>query len=381
MGATVSWDGLRELAAFRAVNGCAISVFVDLDPSVTPTAGDLATRVNALVDDGLRRVGNPSSNLTHAQRQALREDLERIDRYFRHEFSREGSRGAAIFAAGLDNIWKPLSLAERVPDRVEIGREFHLAPLVSLVGRGDGALVAVVGRERGNVYRLEGGRLQELVDHTEEQPFKRHDQGGWSQANYQRHVDHLAESHLRRVAAELDRRVRRQRIPRVVIVGSEEARAELDDLLSNTTKGALAGWTHADAHASPTELLRVVEPVLEAWREREERRALERWQEERGRDGRAAAGWRETLEAASDGRVEMLLFAERADLAAWQCPDCGRASVDGGSCPLDGVRMEPQPNGLDLAVHQTLRHGGTVWALRHHQDLDEFDGIGALLRY
>ena len=34
---TVSLDGLRELAGFRAENGCAITLYVDLDPSVAPT--------------------------------------------------------------------------------------------------------------------------------------------------------------------------------------------------------------------------------------------------------------------------------------------------------------------------------------------------------
>jgi peptide chain release factor subunit 1 len=380
MAATVSWDGLRELAAFRAENGCAVSLYLDLDPSVSPTAGDAQSRVNALLDEGVRRTSSTHRNLSHEQRQALRNDLDRIRRFFEQEFSREGAHGVAVFAAGLDNVWKPVALISAVPDAIKIGREFYLAPLVPLVGRGDGALVAVVGREQGQLFRLQGGRLRELADHTEEQPG-RHDQGGWSQAGFQRHIEELVGRHLRDVAVELDRQVRRLRFPRVVIVSSEETRADLDDVLSNATKGALAGWTSAEAHSSPADLLEAVEPVLEEWRQREEERAVERWREEQGRNGRASAGWRGTLEAASDGRVEVLLFAEGAEQPAWQCPRCGRASVDGGSCPLDGVRMEREPNGLDLAVHQTLRHGGTVWALRHHQDLGPVEGIGALLRY
>jgi hypothetical protein len=43
--------------------------------------------------------------------------------------------------------------------------------------------------------------------------------------------------------------------------------------------------------------------------------------------------------------------------------------------------MEASTNGLDLAVHQTLVHGGRVWAVRHRQDLRPVEGIGALLRY
>jgi hypothetical protein len=43
--------------------------------------------------------------------------------------------------------------------------------------------------------------------------------------------------------------------------------------------------------------------------------------------------------------------------------------------------MEERNDGLNLAVHQTLAHGGTVLALRHQQDLEPVEGIGALLRY
>jgi len=43
--------------------------------------------------------------------------------------------------------------------------------------------------------------------------------------------------------------------------------------------------------------------------------------------------------------------------------------------------MEEQENGLDLAVHQTLGHGGKAWALQRVHDLEPVEGIGALLRY
>ena len=108
---------------------------------------------------------------------------------------------------------------------------------------------------------------------------------------------------------------------------------------------------------------------------------VERWKEEAGRNGRAAAGWGPTLEAASDGRVELLLFQNGTDRPAWECPACGRVASEGGACPLDGTQMEERKEGLDLAVHQTLAHGGTVLALSRRQDLEPVEGIGALLRF
>ena len=177
MAATVSWDGLRELAGFRAEKGCAISVYVCLDPSITPTPADASAHVHSLLDAGGKSVGATRADLTHDQRQALRSDFERIRHYFDEEFARNGAHGCAVFVSGLDNFWSPLPLTEAVPDGIRISRELYLAPLVPLVGRGEGALVCVAGRERGDLYRLRAGRLELVSDRFEEQP-RRHDQGG-----------------------------------------------------------------------------------------------------------------------------------------------------------------------------------------------------------
>jgi peptide chain release factor subunit 1 len=379
VAATVSWDGLRELAGFRAEKGCAISLYLELDPNEVPTAGDAATRINSLLREGEERTeANPE--LSRDQREALRADLARIREFFDGDFDRDGAHGLALFAAGLDNYWYPLPLADTVPDRIEVSRDFYLSPLVPLVGRGDGALVAVVSRERGDVYRLRRGRLEEIAHQFDETPG-RHDQGGWSQARYQRHIDKLAVDHFRRVGEVLDRQVRRLQSPRVVVVAAEENRPDFGDVMSNEVKNSIVGWATAEAHAAAPELLEAAQPILEEWHSNQEQEAAARWREESGRGGRAASGWAATLESASDGRVELLLFQEGVDRPAWQCPQCGRVSAEGGACPLDGTQMEDREDGLNLAVHQTLAHGGSVLAIRHHQDLEPVEGIGALLRY
>jgi peptide chain release factor subunit 1 len=380
MARTITWDELRDLAGFEAEKGCAISLYLDLDPHLTPTPADAATRLHSLLDEAAKGDGANRRDMTHDQREGLKADFERIRDFYSLEFTRNGAHGLAIFSSGLDNIWRALPLTEAVPDGVKVGRQLYLAPLVPLVGRGEGALVIVVGRESGRFYRLHGGRLEALADHTEEAPGK-HDQGGWSQARYQRHIEALVHEHLKSVADELDRLVRRLGAVQVVVISSEETRAEFDELLTHEARAAVSGWTSAEAHASPAELLELAAPVLERYRAEKETEVMDRWHEEVGRGGRAAAGWEDTLEAASDGRVELLLFQDGVDHKAFRCPRCGRVAVSGGKCPLDGTSMEESSEGLDLAVHQTLVHGGRVWAVRHRQDLEPVEGIGALLRY
>src|SRR6266571_1397052 len=104
MAGMVTWSLLRQLAGFRAENGCATSLYLNLDPSEVPTAGDAQTRMNALLNSA-----------------------EKTDR--------DGAQGVVVFAAGLDNLWSTLALPEPVPDRFKVGHELYLAPLVPVVAR------------------------------------------------------------------------------------------------------------------------------------------------------------------------------------------------------------------------------------------------------
>jgi len=326
-----------------------------------------------------RQVDERKSQLTREQREGLKADVERIRQWFDDGFDRQGVRGVAVFAAGLDNFWSTVPVADRVVDEVRIGPDLYVAPLARLTDR-DGGLIAFVGRERGQVWRLRGGQLTEIADESTEVQGQ-HSQGGWSQARYERSVENEVGQHLRAVADTLDRCVRRLRGARVVLIGVEEIRSEFEALLSNEVKSCLAGWATAEAHADGAQIVGAAQPVLDAWWAGHEEELLERWREEAGKNGRAAAGWEQTLEAASDGRVELLLVQDGADRQAFECPACGRAQLTDGSCPLDGTTLEGREEGFDLALHQTLRHGGTVHVVRDRQDLEPVGGVAALLRF
>jgi len=377
---TVSLDRLRELAGFQAQNGCAISLYLDLDPGTSPTAADTATRVNSILDAASKSHGATRGDLAHEVREGLKADFERVERYFEDEFDRDGSRGLALFAAGLDNVWSVLPLAWRVPDQARVADDFLLAPLVPLIGRGHGALVAVVNREQGRLLALRDGRLAEIADRTEDAPSK-HDQGGWSQARYQRHIENVAHEHYKTVADELEQQFWRLERPRIVIVCSDDVRPEVSAALPTEVAEAVIGWANVEQHAGPSELQDATLPLLEVWRARTQGELLARWREATGRNTRGAAGWGETLEAASDGRVEKLLYQAGARRDAFRCPACGRASAQAVTCPLDGTTMEPRDDGLDLAVRLTLAHGGEVCAIEFSQDLEPVEGIGAILRF
>jgi hypothetical protein len=144
MAMTVTSDLVRRLAAFRASNGCAISIYVDLHPSSTPTTPEVEAKFNAVLSHAEKDAQAYVHSRAHDCRTAVRDDLEQIRAWWDTEFDHDGAHGVAIFASSGDRLFETLSLSEAVGDSVQIGPALHLGPIAARLDHDDGALVAVV---------------------------------------------------------------------------------------------------------------------------------------------------------------------------------------------------------------------------------------------
>jgi hypothetical protein len=365
---------LRELAAFRAEKGLVVSLFLGFDPKYTLTGDEVATRLASLVGEARRAGEQAVERLGRVARTSFEHDLE----HARDESLRRlGPASVACFADSPDGLWRSIDVRGPLPDLIRVGTRPHLLPVVAAPADVD-VLVAAVGRERGEIYELRSGRIEELADLSEDQPRRHRDAQAWQQKRLERHVDELARAHLHMVSARLDALMSRGHPPLLVLAGEQEHTSAFAEMLSQPARAAVVGTVHPEAHAGPAELAKLVVPVLEGFADEEERHLVERWVE---RSEGAVRGWADTLAAASDSRVELLLFRGHATATAFECPSCGRGSVAGGTCPLDGAPLEPTPDALELAVRLTLAHGGTARAIHQQSDLDASSGIGALVTF
>jgi peptide chain release factor subunit 1 len=367
----------RLLASFRPERGVCISLFLDLDPKVVPTAKVVSSHVTSIVDDARRRVDELGDELAHEEEVAARDDLDRAHAFLEEDLDRSGAAGFALYVSGLDGAWHEVPLTTTVRDAAHVGRTFVLAPLVDSLERDRELILAAVGRERGTVWRTRGGRTELLEDRTEE-IGRRHDQGGWSQARLQRSVDEDALEHLREVAEILAHTIQPGSGTLLLVACVEEQRSTFEGMLAPHVREALLGWTTVEAHAGEDALEPEAQRLLIARLESERAALLERWREARPHGDRATASWAEALEAATAGAIEAALVDGRSP-DAWVCPKCGRGSLDGGSCPLDGTELVAAPGGaLEPVIHGTIANGGEV---RRVDDVPETDGIAALLRF
>ena len=370
---------LRHLAQLRLDQGCVLSVYVNLDPSEFATGPARSSALTSAADEASRAVENGGRELSHEVRLRLREDIARI-RAYAGSADFDGTHGLAIFAAGGGELFEVLHLPCPVPNAVVVDGSPHVAPLV---GEPDGDwCVVLVNRRDGRI--LSGGPLGLDEDEriADDVPG-RHDQGGWSQSRFQRHIDEEAHRHLERIAGAVVERCRRGVFDHLLVGGPEEGYSEFVELLDNDCRERLRGRVAVDVESATA--TQVAEAALPAMRERREAlrdELLGRLQQGVGAGGRAAAGLEEVLDCLNEQRVETLLLDAAFESAGAQCPACGWLTArDGGACPADGAELQSRRDIVEPAIHRTLAQDADVVRLRDRPEMEHHGGMAALLRF
>ena len=372
----VSWPLLRSLAGLRSPGGTAISLFVDLDPSVTPAHRSLRSRVRSLRDGLHKQVDE--GRLDHARKLAIRSDFERIDEWLERGVERRRALGLALYASSADELWRELPVTAVLPDEAGLGVRLRLAPLAAAAAASDeGTLVAVLSRARARLLVLHAGRLEEITRRADDEVAE--ELGARSRPGLDHHLEALVHRHVKAAAEELDRHVRELHASKLVAVVNDDLRSDFEAAIAAPTRDAIVGCARARDDATAIELLDTARPVLEAARARRLAALVERWRGE-WRAGRlASGGWEATLDACLRGQVDELLVGRDVPRAVFCCPDGDRVEGESGSCAVHGAALVRE-DAVELAIHATVSHGGTIQFVGR-DELPETDGIGALLRF
>jgi peptide chain release factor subunit 1 len=262
------------------------------------------------------------------------------------------------------------------------GRTTYVEPLIAETGQRRW-LVALVNRRLARVLGGPADRLEEDGSFSE-YVHGQHDQGGWSQARYERSVEKDTDDHLRRAADAVNQRWREERFDRAALGGPVEIVPRLEGFLSAEVRAHLApGRIELDLSSAGDSEIREALGKLVVEDERQlERELLDRMAAGVGTGGRAVGGPEDTLEALHERRVLTLLLEPGFDRPAIRCRSCGMLMLDGdGRCPADGGQIEELEHLREAAIEAALAQDADVVVIRHYPDLGPLQGIAALLRF
>ena len=336
------------------------------------------------------------------ERESLERDIDRIERYLA-ESLQPSTNGVAIFAcAGADDFFEPVQLDAPIHEhRLYIGDRPHLYPLARLDDQYPRYAAVLADTNVARIFVFGTNRL-ERREEVEGQKTRRVKVGGWSQARFQRHVENYHLHHIKEVVETLDRVVRDESIPHVLLAGDEVViplfREQLPPHLAERVLDVLP----LDTRAPEREVL---DATLAALRQRDaesDAGLVERLLDEIRSGGLGVAGADGTMAALRAGQVDVLLILARSDLltnvehlvptASGRAEHTGNAAeglaaveaaAAAAPAPPSGVRDERSP-AERVANHLVTLARQTAAAVRFIEDpllLAELGGVGALLRF
>jgi peptide chain release factor subunit 1 len=367
---------LRTLAGWSADGVPVSTMYLDVDGRRYPRKQDYMGRAELLG----HRLEKEADGLPKKAAASVTKDVERMIAFL-EDLDRGPTRGVALFSCSGARLWEDVLVPRPLADRATLAEHPHVLPLEALIETYEKFCTALVDREKARIFLARMGRIREETDVFDDVPGQ-HDQGGWSQARYQRHIDEHVGRHLKHVGDVLLRYLQRQGFDHLILAGPDEVVPEFERGLHDYLKRRVVARVTLPMTANVNDVLEKSLQVEEEIEVRREREVVERVTAEAAAGRNGVMGLEPVLAALNDARVDTLVVPFGLSSEGVRCTSCGWLGLHGSTCPTCGAATEPVPDVVESAVAKALQEGSRVESLTlvNGEGGRSFD-VGALLRF
>jgi len=361
---------LRDLAAIEA-SGPILSVYLNVD-STQHTADEYRLTLREM--------------LKSVEGQAATADIEAIKRYIDLEYD-WSSRGVVMFSRQADGLWHALTLAMPVRSGVTVAQKPYISPLVELDGLYGRHAVALVDRQGGRFFVFQMGVVVDQEGYLGEEVRGMHKGRGSSiigmhggGADAGRKEAEVIQRNLRETASALNTFCHRHHPRRLLLAGAERTVAQFQEHLPAQLQSIMAGTFVADMEAGEHEVKEHSLAILQQLSEQRKKTVAETIITAAAKGSNGVIRLGETLSAANEGRVQVLIIERDFHKPGYRCNSCGYLTAQHlEHCPFCGGTFAEIPDAAEAVVTRVVEKGGAVEVVEN--GLMGEAHIGALLRY
>ncbi|MGH2428960.1 MAG: Vms1/Ankzf1 family peptidyl-tRNA hydrolase [Candidatus Limnocylindria bacterium] len=346
---------MRRVAEAEPDEVLILSAYVDIRPEAhgeRPAARAELIELRHRLDDAIHE-HEPAHS---PARVSLEADRRRLEAALESDDARQ-AEGIAVFAADGIGLWEVVASAQPFETDVAAGGIGDLYALACQADAGEPAVIALADSHVCRLFTWQGGSLEELprLDEPTEE-HQRHDQGGWAQARYQRHIDEQDRRFASRAADAMARLAERERASAIVLGADERTSGVVLGELPERTRALVTDVLHIGMRAGRDEIEAEVGPLLAALAERRAEDAADRSVAGHNAGELGVLGIAPVRAALASGAVAELVFepSAAAGMDRWD-----RAAL----------------------VRQAVLTDARVVAAHDHAELRRHDGVGATLRF
>lgn len=350
------------------------SVYLNTDGARFPRPADYEARLDGL----LRQVRRSAESMDPAARESVLQDADAISKWVRTEFMRGDVRGLGVFASS-GEMFDTVQVAIGVRNIAKVNTTPYVVPLEVLLGRHHHIGMVIIERDQARILRYRLGRLEQYTGLVSD-VHRHHEQGGWSQARFQRTIENEAQQHMKEAAEILRKAHEDDSFDALVIAGPHVEAMDFIKTLHPYLKDLVHGVPMSiDLTANGDEIRSRLGQVEQSLVSGRRSQLLQRLSAARGSAEKGAFGLRHVLEAVNRMSVEVLFVVEGAGEPGFRS-ETGALALHEDEAEAFGGAAEPVDDLIDEIIEQAVRGGAHIEFFRDAARLNGHP-VAAVLRF
>ena len=280
----------------------------------------------------------------------------------------------AIFASHKHNFLRYIPLHVKIENLMIVDSSPYLRPLARLRDECESFTLLLISSNYAKIFSVSMGE----VKHTKKLSadiMNKHKKGGWSQARFNR----LRRGAIHAFFSEVAEALQKRADERIILAGPGQAKLQFREMLPKNLKDNVVDIIDIDID-DEVELMKKSKHIISEGEELKSQDAVRQLKAEILKDGLAAYGIKETLDAVRNGQVELLLVEKGYKLRGWICENC--QMVEEGiqrTCPYCGKKTS-EVDMLEEILEFAERTDANI-EFTADEEIANLGHVGAILRF
>lgn len=384
----LSKERICQLAGKEDKDSYTISLFLDIDPQKYPSRKDIKPHLKSLLNEGEHKIKSldEDNKLNHKQKISLQRDINRIEEFVSHDLNRNGTKSISVFADNINNLWEIEALPESVNSKIVINHGPYVRPLLKVLTDWKHFGFVIISKDKTRLFRV---FIEKVVEHSEifDEVPGRHEQGGWSQARFSRHIDDHVGRHLSHTFEALEKFYKIKPFDYLVISTTNELKPIIEKHLRTYLLQKMISWEHLPIDANIEEIINRFNVI----RNRVDRLEQDRLYSEilrRGpSDSHLMYGVKVVIDAFSQNRIKNLVIQRGFIKPGKKCLKCNIIYTDSdhniaeknNRCKVCDDELILVDDAVEEIIEKAFFNDIDVRLMDKEYDLTGFENIVALL--
>jgi peptide chain release factor subunit 1 len=307
-------------------------------------------------------------------------------RHFVRDDAGQYHHGIALFANLSGDIWEAVDLPGTVESSVAVDQIANVAPLVRVFEDHPPFCTCLVSRDHARVFYGRYDSFDEITELVDDVPGQ-HDQGGWSQSRYERHIEDHVQRHFKRVAQYLFEMREEKPYRFLVLGGTEEVVAGFTGGLHPYVSERIIGEIRVLMEANINDIAKASREEVRRWVTSKKQKTVQSLVDEALSRDLGVQGLPDTLRAIHQGQILSLVIDADLKASGVRCEQCGSLHLSSDTenrCHYCQGEVTDLEDLIPAMVGSAFRQRADIVFVDEddqREQLARLGGIGALLRF